>query len=205
LSHRRLRPVKAYTNAMGIPFGSLGPLFRLFSARLYPDGAKRRISAFIRQVSSSAPVVDLGGGTGVLIDIARSARPDLTYVCADPALGMLRYARSNTLPVAARGEELPFKDGTLTAVMIGDAFHHFTDLERAMAEVHRTLEAGGRLFIFDISPKTFAGHLIAGLERLLGEPGNFLSPDCLRETLTEKGFTLHNTAGGWAYTVEAVK
>jgi len=190
---------------MTIPFGSLGPLFRLFSARFYPNDAKGQVSTLIRDVSSSAPVVDLGGGTGVLIDIARSTRPDLSYVCADPALGMLRYARSDTVRVAARGEELPFKDGTLAALMVGDAIHHFKDLERAMTEVHRALESGGRLFVFDIDPMTTAGRLIAGLERVLGEPGNFLSPGDLCEVLGRKGFTVYHTGGGWLYTVEAAK
>ncbi len=127
------------------------------------------------------------------------------YICADPALGMLKYVRRHAYRVAIRGEYLPFKGGTVAAVMIGDAIHHFRDPEGAIKEARRILKTGGTIFLFDINPRTFMGRIVLEIERLLGEPGNFYSPEQLREVLVEKGFVVLIGGHGWRYTLEAWK
>jgi SAM-dependent methyltransferase len=46
--------------------------------------------------------------------------------------------------------ELPFADGVAGIVSCGYAFHHMTDPPRALAEMARVLQPGGRLAITDI-------------------------------------------------------
>ncbi len=113
--------------------------------------------------------------------------------------------RPHAYRVAARGEHLPFKGGTVAAVMVGDAIHHFTDPAGAIEEARRILKAHGAIFLFDINPRTFMGRMVLGLERLLGEPGNFYSPEQLRDVLVEKGFAVPIGGHGWRYTLEARK
>lgn len=154
-------------------------------------------------LEAGSRVADLGGGTGTLIDFGHRTRSDLSYICIDPATGMLKHAAAYASRVAARGEQLPFRDRTFGAVMIGDAVHHFSDPVTAIEEVARTIEPGGALFIFDLNPETVAGRLTAAFERLSGEPTNFFSPGKLENLLTKKGFVISKTSHGWRYTVEA--
>ncbi len=190
---------------MPIPFDRLGLWFKLFSAVFYPKRAKRRVFDFIRAVEPPALVVDIGGGAGTLLNLAHTVRPDLTYLCVDPALGMLKYVWRYAYRVAARSEDLPFPDNIIGAVMIGDAIHHFMDVGRAMEEVRRVLKPGGKLFVFDIDPKTFMGRIVVALERRLGEPANFSSPEHLQELLAGKGFAILCKEYGWRYTLQAEK
>jgi len=64
-------------------------------------------------------------------EAARDAIPNIEFVCADI------YA-------------LPFADGFAGIVSCGYAFHHMTDPARALAEMARVLEPGGRVAITDI-------------------------------------------------------
>jgi SAM-dependent methyltransferase len=176
-----------YIRKMAIPFERLGLWFKLFSVLFYPREAKQHAFAFIQHAEPSGFVVDLGGGAGTLLNLTHKIRTDLTYLCVDPAIGMLKYVPPYAQRVAALSEDLPFGDNTVVAVMIGDAIHHFTDPERGIKEVHRILKPGGRLFIFDINPKTRTGRIAVGMERRLREPANFYSPEHLEDRSIKMG------------------
>jgi ubiquinone/menaquinone biosynthesis C-methylase UbiE len=64
-------------------------------------------------------------------EAARDAITNIEFVCADI------YA-------------LPFADSAAGIVSCGYAFHHMTDVRRALAEMTRVLQPGGRLAITDI-------------------------------------------------------
>jgi demethylmenaquinone methyltransferase/2-methoxy-6-polyprenyl-1,4-benzoquinol methylase len=192
-------------NGMPVSFDRLGPLFKLFSVRLYPRAAKSTLFGFIAAVDPARPVMDLGGGTGALFDLAYSKRPDVTYLCADPAIGMLRYVGRHALRVAARAENLPFRDGVLGAVMIGDAIHHFANAARAVEEARRVLKPGGKLLVIDMDPTTLMGRMVAALEGIVREPARFYAPDALCDLLARNGFAASIKKNGLLYAVEAEK
>lgn len=190
---------------MPASFDSLGLWFKLFSSWFYPRRAIKSLSQFIRCLENKGCVIDLGGGAGTLIEFAHSMRRDICYICADPAQGMLKYVPPYAWRVMARGEELPFKDNVVGAIMIGDAIHHFSQPHKGMIEVMRTLRPGGKLFIFDINPQTIMGWFISKMEKLLKEPAHFYTPAQLRYLLISKGFKVLTTNNLWRYTIEAVK
>jgi ubiquinone/menaquinone biosynthesis C-methylase UbiE len=190
---------------MPVPFDILGLWFKLFSSWFYPRKAIKSLSRFIKSLEKKGCVVDLGGGAGTLIEFAHSERGDICYICADPAKGMLQYVPPYAWRVMARAEQLPFKENAVGAIMIGDAIHHFTDPDKGISEVLRTLQPGGKLFIFDINRRTFMGWFIANVERLLGEPAYFFTPDQLKQLLTAKGFHVLTISHPWRYTIEALK
>ena len=116
---------------------------------------------------------------------------------------MLKYVAPYAGKVMAWGEELPFKDHVLGAIMIGDAIHHFTRPDKGIDEVKRTLKTGGKLFIFDINRQTFMGWLLSFMERIMQEPAHFYTPDQLKTLLMAKGFKVLAISHPWRYTIEA--
>jgi ubiquinone/menaquinone biosynthesis C-methylase UbiE len=190
---------------MPASFDSLGVWFKLFSSWFYPRRAIKSLSHFIRSLGYGGCVVDLGCGSGTLIEFAHSMRSDMCYICVDPAQGMLKYVQPYAWRVMALGEELPFKDNVVGAIMIGDAIHHFTEPHKGISEAMRTLMPGGKLFIFDINRQTVLGWLISHMEKSMDEPAHFYTPDELKNLLIAKGFKVLTISHPWRYTIEALK
>ena len=114
----------------------------------YPDTAVRWA---LEPVHERRPlrVLDLAAGTGklttALIDSLAGLGAELTAVEPDPA--MLTELR-RTLPAVraldGTAEEIPLPDGSVDAVLAGQAMHWF-DLDRAVPELARVLAPGGVL------------------------------------------------------------
>ncbi len=96
---------------------------------------------FERLLAGLAPgarVLEVGAGPGFLAAHARATRPDLRYVTTDvvPTPGT---------DVAADALRLPFRDGSLDAVLVLDVIHHLARPWGFFAEVARCLRPGGEL------------------------------------------------------------
>ncbi len=187
----------------GSRFDRLGGFFQRYGHRLYPRWVRRSFHAFVTRLPGGARVLDLGGGTGLLASWARSWRPDLELWVADPSEGMLAYVEEGVRAVRARAEALPFEDGYFHAVAIGEALHHFEDVGRALDEVARVLGPPGRVWIYDYDPRPLPGRVVRFLERLWGEPANFLPADHLQKMLEQRGFRSHPQQRGFRYVLVA--
>jgi len=119
-----------------------------------------------------AAILDLGAGTGKLTaQLARrtlhGAPPRVVAVEPDAAmLAELERLLPDVTAIAGRAEAIPLPDGSVDAVIAGQAAHWF-DLDRAMPEIARVLALGG----------AFAGlwnadddrvEWVAGLHRAIG-------------------------------------
>jgi SAM-dependent methyltransferase len=93
-------------------------------------------------------VVDLAAGTGRLS--GRFVELEVEVVAVEPAANM-RAVLERRFPtvraIVATAESMPFEDGSVDAVVVGNAFHHF-DRDAAMAEIRRVLRPGGGLALF---------------------------------------------------------
>jgi len=183
----------------GLPWNRLGGLFARYGRRVYPDWALAHLAGFLAPLPEGARVLDLGGGTGVLAEAVRAARPGLEVTVADAAAGMLARVPPGVEAVLARAEALPFPGGAFDAAVVGEALHHFADLEAALAELARVVRAGGRLWVYEFDPRPLAGRLLAFAERALGEPAGFLPPGALAARLTAAGFRVEVEARGFRY------
>ncbi|HFD79770.1 MAG TPA: class I SAM-dependent methyltransferase [Gammaproteobacteria bacterium] len=103
--------------------------------------------------SAGQTIVDLAGGTG---DVARLlAAPDREVLLVDPSLPMMRAGRRKGLEhirlLAASGEALPLADASVDTLTIAFGIRNMTDMEAALAEIHRVLRPGGRCLCLEFS------------------------------------------------------
>jgi len=157
--------------------------------------------AVVDAVCSHAPaaqaVLDIGCGTGRLLEQMGRAWPDASLIGLDRAGGMLTAARKSRPHLrTARGaaEALPWSDGSFDVVVSTLSFHHWSEQDAGLAEVTRVLRPGGVFALADASADDiprFAtkllgllpSHLAVG--RGVGHPGGHLLPLADRHRLIE--------------------
>jgi ArsR family transcriptional regulator len=149
-------------------------------------GDRFHLAAFGAFADPEWTVGDLGCGTG---QVAASIAPFVARVIAvDASAAMLQAAKKRVVGFdnidLRRGqlEELPIDDARLDAATLMLVLHHVPEPDKALTEVARVLEPGGRVVIADMLPhdresyRQQMGHVWLGfssehLERLLGESG----------------------------------
>lgn len=104
-------------------------------------------------LQSGERILDVGCGTGVLLERILATGNETAVAGVDPVREMLAVARQR-LPMevplyVGRGECLPFADASFDVVVSTSAFHYMRDPEYALVEMHRVLAPGGRLLISD--------------------------------------------------------
>ncbi len=119
------------------------------------------VAAIATRLPTSAAVLDLGCGTGRLLDQMRAARPDAMLIGLDRSDGMVRAAhRLRPHLHIARGaaEALPYADHSFDAVTTTVSFHHWSDKAAALAQVRRVLRPGGLFALTDVSVDDLPDH-----------------------------------------------
>jgi ubiquinone/menaquinone biosynthesis C-methylase UbiE len=116
-------------------------------------GRSARLAAELAEVRPGDRVVDVGCGPGRFL--REAAERGAEAVGVEPSGQMRRIAGWRT-PAALSGrvrvvdgaaERIPLGDGSATVVWAVASFHHWSDPEAGLAEVHRVLQPGGRLLI----------------------------------------------------------
>ena len=186
-----------------IPFNHLGWIFKKFGSMVYPQSVRTDLCIFLQPVISQSKVLDIGSGTGMMCELAYACRDDLSFVAVDPAEGMLKHSPEYVEVHKASAEGLPFEENSFDVILMGEALHHFRDVDESLAETVRVLKKEGKLFIYDFNVNTFMGKSICRGEKLLGEPGNFFEPKVLKSILETYGFSVEVKQHGWRYTIHA--
>lgn len=96
-------------------------------------------------------ILDLATGSGDLARLMQRACPEALVVGADFCEPMLQVARDKGLRrlVVADALHLPFVDGAFDVVTVAFGLRNMASWSRALAEMHRVLEPGGRLLVLD--------------------------------------------------------
>lgn len=110
-------------------------------------------------------LVDIGCGTGQLLDLLLRAGVCRRAVGLDPAPGMLALAEARLAPhgdrvrlAADSAEAIDLPAGAADAVMGVDVIHHLDDPPQALAEARRILRPDGRAVFLESNvrfPSTF--------------------------------------------------
>ena len=110
----------------------------------YPAAAVEHLVKTL-DIARGSRVVELGAGTG---KFTRTLVPTGAEILAVEPVDAMRQKLSELLPgvkmVDGAAEAIPLADASADAVVVAQAFHWF-DGERALAEIHRVLKAGGGL------------------------------------------------------------
>ena len=98
-------------------------------------------------------MLDVGCGTGALLDRLARAYPDARLAGLEPVPEMLAAARGR-LPASVDlhecwAEHLPFDSGCFDVVVSSSALHYAHDPEAALSEMRRVLRPGGRVVVTD--------------------------------------------------------
>ncbi|MCU0648425.1 MAG: methyltransferase domain-containing protein [Gemmatimonadaceae bacterium] len=98
-------------------------------------------------------VLDVGCGTGVLLERVLRRAPRTHVIGLDVTPAMLHVARdrvrAGTCLVAADGAAIPFADATFDTIVSTSALHFSPRVPDVLRECHRVLRPGGQLVITD--------------------------------------------------------
>lgn len=110
----------------------------------YAEAAVRWALSPVRD-RSPLRVLDLAAGTGKLTVALVALGAEVTAVEPDPAmLAELRRELGAVRSLPGRAEDIPLPDGSVDAVLVGQAMHWF-ELDLAIPEIARVLAPGGVL------------------------------------------------------------
>lgn len=106
--------------------------------------------------------LDLATGSGPMIAQALRRQPRTEWIGLDPSAELLRVARKRTelrrTPfLLGYGEELPFEDGRFDGITIAYGLRNYADPVRGLAEMHRVLKPGGRLYVLEFHREEVQG------------------------------------------------
>jgi SAM-dependent methyltransferase len=116
----------------------------------------RKRLVYIRRYATAGPVLDVGCGTGVLLE--RVVDAGHKAVGLDPSRGMLTQlrARRPEIPaVVGDGAALPFPDETFALVYCVAVLHHVAEkkaVRQTLAEMSRVTRRGGHILVWDHNP-----------------------------------------------------
>jgi ubiquinone/menaquinone biosynthesis C-methylase UbiE len=104
-------------------------------------------------LSSHERILDLGCGTGTLIQRLLHSAPEIEIVGIDPSAEMLNVARQK-LPKSVElrvgsADSIPFANESFDLIISTNAFHYFRNPSQAIQEAKRVLKPNGHLVITD--------------------------------------------------------
>lgn len=115
-----------------------------------------------------ADVLDVGCGTGAVIELLHEKYHDAHYVGLDLTPDMIAVAQAKSLNgcefVVGDAEDLPFPANSFDAALSSNSFHHYPNPEKFFAGVARVLRPGGRLILRDYTANDFAVWLMNTFE-----------------------------------------
>lgn len=121
-------------------------------------------------------VLDVGCGTGAVLELLNGEYPNKRLVGLDLTPGMIDVARAKQLDnvrfVVGDAEALPFGSQSFDTVLCSNSFHHYPHPEKFFSEAARVLRPGGRLILRDYTSNDFVVWLMNNIElplaRLMG-------------------------------------
>ena len=117
----------------------------------------------LMNIQNNDKIIDVGSGTGDLIQIMQRKKSNLSITSIDLNIEMLKSARKkftnkkrkNLNWINCNAEKLPFKDDVFDKYIISFCLRNITFVDKALSEAIRILKPGGTFFCLEFStPQT---------------------------------------------------
>ncbi len=178
-----------------LAFDLFAPLYDLFMPAADAVALRKGFAVAERDLDR---IVEIGGGSG------RAART-VGATVLDPAQGMLRRARKRGLEtVQASATDLPHPDGSVDAVTVVDALHHFPKPERCLKEIARVLAPGGVLVVREFDRSTRRGRGLELAEALVRFDSTFYTAPKLEAKIAAAGLDPRSIEYGFEMTIVGI-
>lgn len=113
-------------------------------------------------------LLDVGCGTGPMIELLTKQYPDKHYTGLDLTPKMIEAANAKQLPnttfLVGDSENLPFEKECFDVVICANSFHHYPNPQKFFDGVARVLRPGGYLILRDYTSSPFVVWLMNHLE-----------------------------------------
>ena len=135
-------------------FDRWAPSYDWLFPSVFYQAIHKRLLQYV-QLSDSASVLDLGCGTGRLLDRLANQFPKLHGTGLDLSPEMLRQARQQNrhhprlIYQQGNAETLPFANCQFDAVFNSLSFLHYPNPTQVLAEVRRVLQPSGKFYLAD--------------------------------------------------------
>lgn len=137
-----------------------------------------KVRAVLEQLKADTngkKMLDIGCGTGFAINLARDLFEDIHGVDVTPAmLAKIDTSSGNITLHNIPAETLPFDDDSFDVVTSYAFIHHVEDYASIIAEAHRVLRPGGKLYV-DLEPNRAFWAAMSDLEKRQEKSGERFS------------------------------
>lgn len=135
-------------------FDLWAPNYDILFTTIFYQAIHKRLLEYI-ELPENPNVLDLGCGTGRLLNRLAAKFPTLFGTGVDLSQEMLHQAREHKkypkqlIFVQGNAESLPFVEGQFDAVFNTISFLHYPNPDRVFSEVNRVLRPQGRFYLVD--------------------------------------------------------
>ncbi len=138
-------------------------------------------------------ILDVGAGLGTIANIVAEFSDEIFAL--EPTENKVEYMKRKHAALkafSATASQIPFPTSYFDKLYVSMAFHHFPDQGDALEEFRRVLKKGGTLLIYEANPVAGRGRRLHFFEtKILRNKGvHFLSPQELKELLSDRGFSV---------------
>jgi ubiquinone/menaquinone biosynthesis C-methylase UbiE len=98
---------------------------------------------------NGATIADLGCGKGRFARIVKQRHPSARVLALDIAEAMLAHVPRDCSAIAASMTALPIRTGSCNAAYATESLEHAIDIPKAVEEMCRIVQPGGRILIID--------------------------------------------------------
>ncbi|AOY82110.1 class I SAM-dependent methyltransferase [Moorena producens JHB] len=135
-------------------FDLWAPQYDFLLTTVFYQALHKRLLEYL-ELSNQPNVLDLGCGTGRLLNRLAKEFPTLTGIGLDLSTEMLRQARQQNqyrervIYKKGNAESLPFAEGQFELVLNCISFLHYQNPQQVFLEVNRVLSSQGRFYLID--------------------------------------------------------
>lgn len=135
-------------------FDKWAPFYDFFWTTIVYQTFHKRMLEYV-ELPESSKVLDLGCGSGRLLNRLGKKYPHLRGIGLDLSQEMLKVARKKAkqgtrlIYIQGNAESLPFAEGQFDAVFNTISFLHYPNPEQVLSEISRVLKIGGYFYLVD--------------------------------------------------------